>query len=71
MQHLLEGRNPLIAQSELSGQYMTPEDTMDMNKFQFAFYIEDYFSGELKDDPSLVTLFGVIFYMTHDNTLQN
>ena len=50
---------------------MTPEDTMDMNKFQFAFYIEDYFSGELKDDPSLVTLFGVIFYMTHDNTLQN
>ena len=50
---------------------MTPEDSMSLNKFQFAFYIEDYFNGELKDDPSLVTLFGVIFEYNHQNDLLN
>ena len=50
--HLIEGKNPLIANSELTGLYQTPEEGLAISNFAFAFYVEDYLTNEPKDDLS-------------------
>ena len=71
MAHLVKGKNPLIANSELTGQYQSERQTLDVAKFKFAFFIEDYMSNDPKDDPSMVELFGMIFHRDDDNREEN
>ena len=60
MKDLIQAKNPLISSSEIQGQYLTPNDTMNLSKFPFAFYLEDFNTKEHKDDPSMVHYYGAI-----------
>jgi len=67
--HLIGGRNPLIANSEITGKYLTPQDTLSLSKFAFAFYVEDYTTNEPKDDLSFIEFYGMIVERADNNTL--
>jgi hypothetical protein len=68
---LSTGKNPLISTTELQGQYQTPNHTLNVSKFPFAFLVEDYETKELKDDPSMVRFFGMMFWRDEENHLYN
>ena len=71
LQRLVKGRNPLIANSEVTGRYQTAEEGLDYHEFKVAFYVEDYVTSEPKDDPSMVSIYGMIFELDESNILSN
>ena len=53
--HLTTGKNPNISYSEEYDNFGTPEQGMiDINMISAAFYVQDYFTKEAKDDPRFV-----------------
>jgi hypothetical protein len=57
---LIEGRNPLIANSELTGMFQSPDQGLSLENIKVAFYVEDIRTNEPKDDESMVRMYGFI-----------